>query len=60
VSEAEIPDGELELSPRERKLLKDVVRSIRGIRYGSVVLTIHDGLLVEISKTERIRPNSNS
>ena len=57
---AEIPDGEFELSPREREFLKEVVRSIRGIRYGTVVLTIHDGLLVEISKTERIRPNPGS
>jgi hypothetical protein len=38
-------------------LLKELAAAIRGIRYGSVVLTIHDGRLVEVSKTERIRRN---
>ncbi len=47
----------LEFSESERDLLKELA-AIRGIRYGSVVLTIHDGRLVEVSKTERIRRNS--
>jgi hypothetical protein len=51
-------EWELGFSESERDLLKELAAAIRGIRYGSVVLTIHDGRLVEVSKTERIRRNS--
>jgi hypothetical protein len=43
------------LSENERDLLLEVVRALVGIRFGSVVLTVHDGRLAEIEKTERIR-----
>jgi hypothetical protein len=51
--------GEQELSATERQLLKELVLALRRIRYGSVVLTVHDGRIVEISKTERIRRNAS-
>jgi hypothetical protein len=44
-----------ELSVSERELLQEVVLALRTIRYGSVVLTVHDGRIVEINKTEKIR-----
>ena len=50
-------DWEQRLTQAERELLKEVVLATRGIRYGSVVLTIHDGRIVEVSKTERVRQN---
>jgi hypothetical protein len=50
-------EWDLEFSQSERELLKELAVAIREIRYGSVVLTIHDGRLVEVSKTERIRRN---
>ena len=31
------------------------MRALRTIRYGSITLTVHDGRLVEIHKTERMR-----
>jgi|GEM_PF-6194388 len=43
------------LSEQERDLLREVVRGLRAIRYGSILLTVHDGCLVEINKTEKIR-----
>ncbi len=43
------------LSEEERDLLREVLRALRGLRYGSVVLTVHDGRLVEVQKTQRIR-----
>jgi hypothetical protein len=46
------------LSPEERDLLNEIFRSLRVIRYGSVLLTVHDGHVVEIQKTERIRKGS--
>ncbi len=43
------------LSQSEQELLREVLHALRTIRYGSVVLTVHDGRLVEIHKTEKIR-----
>jgi hypothetical protein len=43
------------LSEQERDLLHEVVRGLRTIRYGSISLTVHDGRVVEINKTEKIR-----
>jgi hypothetical protein len=48
-------DWQHELSSSERELLREVALALRGIRYGSVVLTVHDGRIVELNKTERIR-----
>ncbi len=45
----------LTMSANERHLIEEVIRALRRIRFGSVVLTIHDGRVVEIHKTEKIR-----
>ena len=58
MSSTDTQNWSLEFSESERDLLKELAVAILGIRYGSVVLTIHDGRLVEVSKTERIRRNS--
>jgi hypothetical protein len=58
MSSTDTQNWSLEFSESECDLLKELTVAIRGIRYGSVVLTIHDGRLVEVSKTERIRRNS--
>lgn len=50
-----LADWEQGLSAGERDLLREVVLALRSIRYGSVVLTVHDGRIVELNKTERIR-----
>ncbi len=55
MSTATANDWQHELSSRERELLREVALALRGIRYGSVVLTVHDGRIVELNKTERIR-----
>ena len=36
--------------------VRELVHGLRTIRYGSIVLTLHEGQLVEITKTVRIRP----
>ena len=43
------------LSAEERELVREIVRAVRSIRFGSIALTIHEGNLVEIQKTEKIR-----
>lgn len=46
---------EASFSEQEQRVLRELVRTLRGIRYGSVVLTVHDGRVVEIHRTEKIR-----
>jgi hypothetical protein len=58
MSAATSQDWQQDLSANERELLREVALALRGIRYGSVVLTVHDGRIVELNKTERIRKNS--
>ncbi len=53
-----VSDLERDLSSSERELVRELLAAIRTIRYGSVVVTIHDGRLVEVNKTERIRKSS--
>ena len=50
-----MPELEKSLSSDEQELLGEILKTLRGMRYGSIVLTVHDGRLVEIQKTERIR-----
>ena len=45
-------------SDRERLACDEVLRALREVRFGTVQVTIHDGRVVEIQKTERIRPDS--
>jgi hypothetical protein len=47
------------LSAGEKELMRELLHALRTIRYGSIVLTLHDGRVVEIHKTERIRRNGN-
>jgi hypothetical protein len=49
------PELDSDLSIDEREVLQEVLRALRAIRYGSVVLTVHDAKIAEIQKTERIR-----
>jgi len=51
-------DWQHDLSTAERELLKEVALALRSIRYGSVTLMVHDGRIVELNKTERVRKNS--
>ena len=55
MSVVNISNPQKKLSASESELLREVELALRTIRYGSVVLTVHDGRLVEVNKTERIR-----
>jgi hypothetical protein len=41
----------------EGELLVEFIRALQTIRFGSIVVTLHDGRIVEVQKTERIRRN---
>jgi hypothetical protein len=45
----------LGLRESEKELLRELVYALRTIRYGSIALTVHEGQLVEINKSIRIR-----
>ena len=49
--------GELEkaLSSNESQILRELADGIRAMRYGSIVFVVHDGRLVEVTKTVRLR-----
>jgi hypothetical protein len=51
---------EAALLPHEKELLRELIQGLRAIRYGSFVLTVHEGRLVEIEKTVKIRRNRTS
>ena len=41
--------------PADTQTLAEIARAIRGIRYGQVIVTIHDERVVEIASTEKKR-----
>jgi len=43
------------LSQAEQALVVEILQAVRTIRYGSMSLTFHEGRVVEINKTKRIR-----
>jgi hypothetical protein len=54
----ELTASDLELSKlsiEERQVFSEIARALKTMRYGSIVLTVHDGHLVELSKTVRLR-----
>jgi hypothetical protein len=55
MSVTSVTDWQKDLTAGEAELLHEVALALRTIRYGSVVLTVHDGRIVELNKTERIR-----
>lgn len=47
-----------QLSREERSVFAEVARALKTIQFGSLVLTVHEGRLVELTKTVRLRTNS--
>ena len=41
--------------PRTEQELTHVVSALRGVRYGSVEITIHDSRIVQIERREKLR-----
>ena len=47
------------LTDAKDPLLKEVAKAIREIKYGAVLITIHDSKVVQIEKTEKMRMQHN-
>lgn len=39
----------------ESRLVAQLVRALKGLRYGSVEITVHDGRVTQIERRERTR-----
>lgn len=39
--------------------LRRVIDALRGLRYGAVEITVHDGRVVQIERTEKLRLSSS-
>ena len=50
----ETVDGD-ELTDEEREVLANVARILRRIKFGTVVLTVQDGKVVQIEMAEKFR-----
>jgi hypothetical protein len=37
------------------RLAREILRAVRGLRYGSIEITIHDGEVVQIERREKVR-----
>jgi hypothetical protein len=35
--------------------LKEIIRAIKGVRFGSIEITIHDSRVVQIERKEKVR-----
>lgn len=42
-------------APKEREIEQEILRALKGIRYGSVEIVIHDSQVVQIERKEKVR-----
>lgn len=40
---------------QEREIEQEILRAVKGIRYGSVEIVIHDSRVVQIERKEKLR-----
>lgn len=50
------PDHQSLVQPTSQE--SDLLRLLRGVRFGQVVVQVHDGRLVQIERTERYRTDA--
>lgn len=39
----------------DSEVVSEILAALRGLRYGSIVVTIHDSKVVQIEKNEKVR-----
>ena len=42
-------------TPKEREIEQEILRTVKGIRYGSVEIVIHDSQVVQVERKEKVR-----
>ncbi len=41
----------------ERRVKEEILQALKGLRYGSVEVTVHDSAIVQIERKEKFRVN---
>jgi hypothetical protein len=49
-----------DLEENEKRLLMSLIKVLRNVRFGHVLITVHDSNVVQIEKTEKIRPDKSN
>jgi hypothetical protein len=42
-------------APLDPTLLREIAAALRGLRYGSIELVVHDGRVVQLERHEKVR-----
>ncbi|APQ11797.1 hypothetical protein NS274_18145 [Pseudomonas oryzihabitans] len=42
----------------ETALLRDIQQALRGLRFGAIEITVHNGQVVQIERKEKFRPQT--
>jgi len=61
-SDAAAPPTELassEQGPSDTDGLELIRRALASLKYGEIVIDVHDGKIVQIARTEKIRPRAS-
>ena len=45
------------MKDRDRDILEHVRTALAGLKFGEIVIAVHDGEIVQIARTEKFRPN---
>jgi hypothetical protein len=53
-----MPDHDLHLAAPPTPQEVELLRLLRGVRYGQIVVQVHDGRVVQIERTERYRTDA--
>lgn len=48
------------LQENEKRLLVSIIKALRSVRFGHIQITVHDSNVVQIEKTEKIRPDKSN
>ncbi len=52
---ANTPNLDLPAGESEAKLAERIAHALRGLRYGSLEIVVHDGRVVQFERRERVR-----
>ena len=47
------------MKDRDRDVLEHVRNALAGLKFGEIIIAVHDGEIVQIARTEKFRPNRN-
>lgn len=48
-------DNRLDFKEEERRLVSQVLKTLKGIRFGYIQIIVHDSKAIQIDKVEKIR-----